>query len=177
KELEVVAESGVARRVMVDMGAPIFDPRRIPMAVKEGEEKDHVLLVDSRMLQLRGVSMGNPHAVYFTDDDPDDFPLEDIGPLVERDPLFPRRVNFEVARVRSDHLVEARVWERGAGITLACGTGACAVFAVARRKGLVDDRAVLALPGGHLEMREGDDMHIYMTGAAALVYTGEWSDD
>src|SRR4029077_7580116 len=133
--------------------------------------------VDGRELQISGVSMGNPHAVCFTDEDLDDFPLEAIGPLVERDRLFPRRVNFEIARVRSANQIEVRVWERGAGLTLACGTGACAVFAAARRKGFVDERAVLALPGGHLEMREGENGHIYMTGPAALVFSGECPDD
>ena len=177
KALDLVVENGVARRVVVDMGAPVFDPRRIPMAVDGAESTDVALQIDGRQLQLSGVSMGNPHAVYFSDEDLDDFPLETIGPLVERDRLFPRRVNFEIARVRSEHLVEVRVWERGAGITLACGTGACAVFAVARRKGFVVDRTVLALPGGHLEMREGENGHIYMTGPAAMVFSGDWPDD
>jgi diaminopimelate epimerase len=177
KELELVVESGVASRVVVDMGAPSFDPRRIPMAVESAEAKDYPLLIDGRQLQLSGVSMGNPHVVHFTDDDLDDFPLEAIGPLVELDRLFPRRVNFEIARVRSESQVDVRVWERGAGITLACGTGAGAVFAAARRKGLVGERAVLALPGGHLEMREGTNGHIYLTGPAALVFSGEWPDD
>jgi diaminopimelate epimerase len=177
KELELVVENGVARRVIVDMGAPTFLARSIPIAVEGPEVKDYPLQVSGQELLLNGVSMGNPHAIHFSDDDIDDFPLESVGPLVEHDRLFPRRVNFEIARVHDAGHVDVRVWERGAGITLACGTGACAVFAAARRKGVVAERAVLALPGGHLEMREGANEHIYMTGPAALVFSGEWPVD
>ncbi len=177
KPLELIVEDGTARRVVVNMGAPSFDPRSIPVKVAGSEMQDYPLEVDGRELLLNGVSMGNPHAVHFSDVDLDDFPLEALGPMVEHDQLFPRRVNFEIARIRSAGQVDVRVWERGAGITLACGTGACAVFAVARRKELVGERAVLTLPGGHLEMREGPNGQIYMTGPAALVFAGEWPDD
>jgi diaminopimelate epimerase len=177
KSLEVIAVDGTAGRVVVDMGAPSFDPKVIPVKIVGPEMRDYPIEVGGRALRLNGVSMGNPHAVHFSQDDLDDFPLEAIGPLVECDPLFPRRVNFEIARVRSPRQVDVRVWERGAGLTLACGTGACAVFAAARREGLVEERAVLTLPGGHLEMREGANGQIYLTGPAALVFSGEWPDD
>jgi diaminopimelate epimerase len=177
KPLELIVEAGTARRVVVNMGAPSFDPRGIPVKVAGPEMRNYPLEVAGRELLLNGVSMGNPHAVHFSDEDIDDFPLEAIGPLVEHDPLFPRRVNFEIARIRSAGQIDVRVWERGAGITLACGTGACAVFAAARRQELVGERAVLTLPGGHLEMREGTNGQIYMTGPAALVFAGEWPED
>ena len=176
KQLEIEAEDGRARRVVVDMGVPTFAPDTIPVLAEGSEGVDLRRSVDGFDLALTAVSMGNPHAVHFLDGDVQSFPLERVGPLVEHDPLFPRRVNFEIARVRSTEEVDVRVWERGAGITLACGTGACAVFAVARRKGLVGDRAHLRLPGGELDMRVGSSGQILMAGPATLVFTGEWPD-
>jgi diaminopimelate epimerase len=177
KHLEVEVEGGVARRVLVNMGVPTFDPLRIPIAVEAPEVVDLPRRYADQELQLTAVGMGNPHAVHFGTADARAFPLERIGPLVEHDPLFPRRVNFEVARAVSPERIEVRVWERGAGITLACGTGACAAFAAARRKGLVGGRAILALPGGELEMRVGPDGEILMAGPAEAVFWGETSDD
>lgn len=176
KELEIEAMGGKARRIVVDMGAPTFAPAQIPVVANGSAVVDLPHQVDGFNLALTAVSMGNPHAVHFLDDDVRAFPLERIGPLVEHDPLFPRRVNFEIARVRSREEVDVRVWERGAGITLACGTGACAVFAAARHKGLVEDRACLRLPGGELEMRVGPSGQILMAGPASLVFTGEWPE-
>lgn len=176
KRIEVEAEDGIARRVVVDMGRPEFDPLRVPVAVEAPEVVDLARRVGDRDLVLTAVSMGNPHAVHFGSEDVRAFPLERIGPLVEHDPLFPRRVNFEVARVVTPERIDVRVWERGAGITLACGTGACATFAAAVRKGLVGDRATLALPGGELEMRVGPEGQILMAGAAETVFTGEWPE-
>lgn len=174
--LEIEADDGVARRVVVDMGVPAFNPLRIPVAVEAPEVVDLRRTYLDRELKLTAVSMGNPHAVHFAESDPREFPLERIGPLVEHDLLFPRRVNFEVARAVSAHRIEARVWERGAGITLACGTGACATFAAARRKGLVGDHATVALPGGELDMRLGPSGQILMAGPAELVFVGEWPE-
>jgi diaminopimelate epimerase len=173
KRLELDISDGLARQVRVAMGIPSFDPDVIPLAVEAPAVDDLPLCVDGHELRLTVVSMGNPHAIQFVDDVAG-FPLERIGPLVERDPLFPRRVNFEIARPISNRRIEVRVWERGAGITLACGTGACAVYAAARRKGLVADSVTVALPGGELEMAVGLAGQIYLTGPATLVYTGEW---
>ena len=172
--ISLEVENGVARRATVDMGAPIFAPDRIPVAAAGDEIVDLPLSVDGVNLTVTAVSMGNPHAVHFLTSEPSTFPLERIGPLVEHDPLFPRRVNFEVARLTSLGVLDTRVWERGAGITLACGTGACAVFAAARRKGLVNDTAIVRLPGGELDMRVGPNGHILMTGPAEFVFSGEW---
>lgn len=176
KQIEVEAENGLARRVIVDMGTPEFDPLRVPVAVEAPEVVDLARRHGDRDLAITAVSMGNPHAVHFGDEDVRAFPLERIGPLVEHDRLFPRRVNFEIARVLSPERIEVRVWERGAGITLACGTGACATFAAARRKGLVGTRATLVLPGGELEMRVGSAGQILMAGAAETVFTGDWPE-
>ncbi len=174
KRLDLDVVGGQARRVRVDMGAPTFDPAKIPVAVDSERVVDLPHSVGEFALRLTAVSMGNPHAVHFMADDLAGFPLERIGPIVEHDRLFPRRVNFEIARAVTDRRIETRVWERGAGITLACGTGACAVYAAARYKGLVGDRAVVALPGGELEMATGPEGQVLMTGPADLVYTGEW---
>lgn len=174
KRVELETGEGRVRRVVVDMGRPNFTPAEIPILADGDVVIDLPRTVDGHALALTAVSMGNPHAIHFLADDPREFPLERVGPLVEHDALFPRRVNFEIARVRSRSAVDVRVWERGAGITLACGTGACAVFAAARRKDLIDDRAVLRLPGGELEMRNGPDGQILMAGPAEEVFTGEW---
>lgn len=174
KSIELEARDGLARRATVDMGVPVFDPARIPIVAGGTEVIDRSRAIGGQELRLTAVSMGNPHAIHFLTTDPREFPLERIGPLVEHDPLFPRRVNFEIARVSAPGSIEVRVWERGAGITLACGTGACAVFAAARRKGLVGDTALVRLPGGELDMRIGDQEQILMTGPAELVFSGEW---
>ncbi|HEX5418155.1 MAG TPA: diaminopimelate epimerase [Chloroflexota bacterium] len=172
--ISLEVEGGVARRATVDMGAPIFAPDRIPVRAEGAEVVDLPLTVDEVSLALTAVSMGNPHAVHFLADEPRDFPLERIGPRVEHAEQFPSRVNFEIARLTAPGQLDVRVWERGAGITLACGTGACAVFAAARRKGLVNGAAVIRLPGGELEMRSDEHGHILMTGPAELVFAGEW---
>ena len=176
KRLEIESDGDRFRRVVVDMGAPTFVPSEVPVLADGSEVVDFPLSVEGRNLALTAVSMGNPHAVHFLDEDVREFPLEQIGPRVEHDPLFPRRVNFEIANVKSPGEVDVRVWERGAGITLACGTGACAVFAAARRKGLIGDRAMLRLPGGELEMRIGPIGQILMAGPAEVVFAGEWPE-
>lgn len=176
KELEIEADGGEFRRVVVNMGVPTFTPAEIPILVDGSEVVDLRRSVDGFDLALTAVSMGNPHAIHFLDDDLAEFPLERVGPRVEHDPIFPRRVNFEIARVRATDEVDVRVWERGAGITLACGTGACAVFAAARRKGLIGARAELRLPGGRLEMREGPSGEVLMAGPATFVFAGEWPE-
>ncbi len=176
KRLMIEPKGNLADRVVVDMGRPEFDPFKIPVIVEGPEAVDYPLLVGDRQLYLTAVSMGNPHAVHFQDVSVDSFPLERIGPQVEHDALFPRQVNFEVARVESRERIAVRVWERGAGVTLACGTGACATFAAARRKGLVDERAILALPGGELELRVGPEGQMLMAGPAELVFAGEWPE-
>ncbi|MCL4535113.1 MAG: diaminopimelate epimerase [Bacteroidetes bacterium] len=176
RQLRIVAENGRARRVQVGMGAPILRPADIPVVAESTPVIDLPLSVDGADLQVTCVSMGNPHAVAFISDDPDTFPLNRIGPLVERHPLFPRRVNFEIVQVRSPREAKARVWERGAGLTLACGTGACAVAVAARLKGLTEPCLRLELPGGRLELAWDGAGEVLMTGPAETVFRGEWPE-
>lgn len=162
--------------VRVGMGAPTLEPREIPVAVNgPGPVQDHALEVGGYALSLSFVSMGNPHAVSFIDTPVADFPLETIGPIVENHPLFPERVNFEIVNVQSREAITMRVWERGAGLTMACGTGACAVVVASRIAGLVDDCVSVELPGGSLTIEWDGNMEsqVYMTGPARTVYAGQ----
>jgi diaminopimelate epimerase len=120
--------------------------------------------------------MGNPHAVHFTDTDIEAYPLHELGPKVERHELFPGRVNFGVARVLARDRIEARVWERGVGETLACGTGVSAVLVAARLKGLVDAEVTVLQPGGPLLLEWDGEGEVFLSGPAAEVYEGEWPD-
>jgi diaminopimelate epimerase len=163
------------RRVTVDMGAPGLDWRDIPLA-EEMDTKNVELQVgpiDAPLFHTPGcVSMGNPHVVFFVDD-AEAAPVREVGPLIEHHPLFPEGVNVGFAEVRSPERIRLRVWERGAGLTKACGTGACAALVAAHRRGLTDRRAVLELDGGELEIewRESDG-HVLMTGDVAVEFTG-----
>jgi diaminopimelate epimerase len=172
---QVFGEKGAVERVRVSMGVPRFAPRDIPV-LAEGEPplKDLPLDVEGERLAVTCVSMGNPHAVHFVERPVAEFPLERIGPKVEHHPLFPQRVNFEVARVLGRERMEARVWERGAGITLACGSGACASVVAAQLRGLVGERVDITLPGGALTIDWDGAGECYLTGPAELVFVGEW---
>lgn len=158
--------------VTVDMGAPHFDWKDIPMSSAVDTNK-FSFSVDGVSLEASAVSVGNPHCVVFVGD-ADNAPVSDVGPLIEHHPLFPERVNVEFATVQSRGRIRMRVWERGAGITQACGTGACATAVAAARRGLADRKVDVILDGGTLtiEWRESDG-HILMTGPATLAYRGE----
>ena len=163
-----------AARVL--MGAPRLVPAEIPVAL-EGKDVviDEPLKVAGREFRMTCVSMGNPHAVVFMDEPVDEFPLTEIGPMVEHHPLFPARVNFEIVNVLDgDKTLKTRVWERGSGITMACGTGACAVQVAARLNGLAGDRATIALPGGDLTVEWPGAGEVVMEGPVATVFDGEW---
>ena len=163
-----------AARVL--MGAPRLVPAEIPVAI-EGTDVviDQPLEVAGREFRMTCVSMGNPHAVVFMDEPVDDFPLTEIGPQVEHHPLFPARVNFEIVNVLDGgKVLKTRVWERGSGITMACGTGACAVQVAARLNGLAGDRATIALPGGDLTVEWPGEGEVVMEGPVATVFDGEW---
>lgn len=176
--LDLVRERGEVVAARVDMGRPRWRPAEIPVAVDgDGPVLDYPLTVDDVELRLAFVSMGNPHAVYFLDDDPDTFPLERIGPQVERHPLFPRRTNFQVVQVLDRRHVKHRVWERGAGITLASGTSAAAVCAVGYLKGLTESPLVDSLPGGDLLLEWDGVGPIFMTGPAVRVCEVEWNEN
>lgn len=162
--------------VTVDMGPPRLDWREIPMA-QAVETADFALPVAGRSDEFLhhavAVSMGNPHCVLFVED-PDAVPLSGIGPVIEHHPWFPYRTNVEfVSRPGADHL-RMRVWERGAGITLACGTGACAAVVAASLRGITGRKVTVTLDGGdlHIEWRESDG-HVLMTGPARFSFAGE----
>ena len=183
-------ERGELTHASVSMGSPILEPADVPvLAPGPGPVLHHPLTVGGRTFDLTFVSMGNPHAVAFIDEPVDEVPLHEIGPLVEHDPIFPNRVNFEIANVLapSRHsresgnpgpasVIAARVWERGSGLTQACGTGACAIAVAARLRGLTGDEVAVALPGGELTVRWPGHGDVVLNGPVAKVYEGTWPD-
>ena len=160
----------------VDMGEPILRPSVIPVDLTDESFPvvDYPLEVNGRKFLMTFVSMGNPHAVTFIEEDVSNFPLEDIGPVVENHKMFPNKVNFEVVNVVSETHLKVRVWERGSGITMACGTGACAVVVAAHMKGLVGDQVNIDLPGGMLGINWSGKGSILMEGPVEEVYRGQW---
>jgi len=170
--LKLEAENGVAKRVRVDMGEPILNGLDVPTTIDANPVVGHPVTVDGREFKFTAVSMGNPHCVIYVDDAVG-FDLATWGPKLEHHPLFPRKINVEFAKVNSRSQVDMRVWERGAGPTLACGTGACATLVASVLNGLTDRKATISLAGGDLfiEWNE-DDNHVYMTGPAEAVFTG-----
>lgn len=163
-------------RVRVDMGAPIFNPRDIPVAWPGAEALHAKVTLEDRTLEAACLSMGNPHAVLFVDD-PDAVDVAHIGPRIEWNPLFPNGTNTEFITVETPTRVRMRVWERGSGETLACGTGAAAVAVVARLLGGAEEHLTVALPGGELELEWSgsleDEKSVFMTGPAVESFSGE----
>ncbi|WP_018141089.1 diaminopimelate epimerase [Thioalkalivibrio sp. ALJ7] len=162
-------------QVRVDMGQPVFTPERIPL-VAEQEADAYTLDIQGHSITLGAVSMGNPHAVILVDD-VGHAPVAEIGPIIERHDSFPRRVNVGFAALRDRSHVDLRVFERGVGETLACGSGAAAAMAVLRRRGLVDDEVEVALPGGALVLSWNGQAAapVWLTGPATTVFNG-WID-
>ena len=172
---QTFGDERTVERVRVSMGAPRFAPADIPVLMEADPPIVGLPLeVAGHTLRLTCLSMGNPHAVHFLDSPVAVFPLEEVGPQVERHPLFPQRVNFEVAQVLAGDRMEARVWERGAGATLACGTGASAVMVAAHLHGLVGERVDITLPGGTLAIEWDGRGEVYLSGPAERVFAGEW---
>lgn len=169
-------------RIQVGIGVPKFAARDIPVKAEMGNAGlagtapilDYALKIDGHNLSLTLLSMGNPHAVHFIEHEVNEFPLLEIGPQVENHPIFPRRINFEIARIINRQKVQMRVWERGAGETLACGTGACAVAVAARLHNRIEDKVDIILPGGTLNLEWDGRGEVLMSGPAELVFTGEW---
>ena len=170
--------SSTVDRVRVDMGRAWLQADEIPV-VHEGPAPilHHEVVIEGRTFDLTCVNMGNPHAVWFTEDEVDDFPLTEIGPLIETHPDFPKKTNFEIVNVLAPGHLKMRVWERGVGITLACGSGACAVLVAARLRGLADPAATVSLPGGDLEIAwdglDDPSASVFMTGPASFSYAGQ----
>ena len=161
-----------AERVAVDMGVPNFDPRSLPFEAQGGERDPYALEVAGEVCQLGAVSMGNPHAVLAVAD-LDTAPVATLGPAIERHPRFPKRVNVGFLQVVARSEVRLRVYERGAGETLSCGTGACAAVAVGRRRGLLDGRVRVATRGGELQVDwEGPGEHAWLTGPTHISFEG-----
>ena len=176
RELEVETLAGIIRpkivgtQVEVDMGEPIIEGRKIPVEA-DGQIKNYPLMVGDKSYEVTCVSMGNPHCVLYLDDI-DSLNLEKIGPGFEHHPFFPKRVNTEFIKVISPSEVNMRVWERGAGETWACGTGACAVGVAGVITGRTERELTVHLKGGDLLIEWRDDNRVYMTGGAEEVFRG-----
>ncbi len=172
----VLAASGDLERITVDMGAPRLGWRDIPLA-REAVDTARVPFDPSQLAAglpawFGAVNMGNPHAVFFVGD-VEAHRLERVGPLLERDPLFPERANISLVAVAARNRLIQKVWERGAGLTLACGSGACAALVAAHRAGLADRKATVCLPGGDLLIEWTQDNRVLMTGGAATSFRGQ----
>lgn len=180
---------GRARRIRVDMGEPILEPAKIPVELPM-PTGDRVVNVSTEKcipfaqpaawidacgwdMQMTCVSMGNPHAVFYCRDVAT-VPLELIGGYIERLPIFPKRINVHFVQVQSPGEVIMRTWERGSGITLACGTGACSVCVAGALSGRTARQVLAHLPGGDLQLDWAADNHVYMTGEAVEVFSGDW---
>lgn len=183
-----IRENGVVIGARVSMGKPILNPAEIPVTVAPNLGRfvrdarvDYPLCVGGNELALTFVSMGNPHAVLFLEQPVEEFPLHEIGPYVEHNPIFPEGVNFEIVNIISPGKMRARVWERGSGETMACGTGACAIGVAANLLDIKQYNGVdrieplmVTLPGGNLNIDWDGMGEVFMTGPAREVFSGEW---
>lgn len=174
RTVKIVYENGAAAAFTVDMGAPEFVPDLIPVNAAGDRAFDLPVNVNGREVRVNCVSMGNPHAVIFVDEDLSDEEFNTLGPALSAHAIFPRHTNVEFVRVSSRGELYMRVWERGAGPTLACGTGACAALAAAHATGRADRTATVHLPGGDLLIEWTPGGPILMTGPAAAVFSGTW---
>ncbi len=177
KHLTLHLNGNIVERVTVDMGEPILSSQDIPVALPMSYVVSYPLEIENISFDVTCVSMGNPHAVIFVDD-MSRYDLHHIGALIEHYPLFPRRTNVEFVEILSPDSLKMRVWERGTGETMACGTGACASLVAAVLNGKSRRQATLHLQGGDLQIEWNEkDNHVYMTGDAVTVFEGEWPDD
>lgn len=174
KYLELTVEDGKVAKVRVNMGSPVLEATEIPVVASQSPVVDTPIAVDGREYRMTCVSMGNPHAIVYVDEMIDDETMAKIGPLFEHHERFPRRVNTEFVKVLDRERVQMRVWERGTGETLACGTGACAVTVASILNGLTEDDITVELLGGNLEIFwDREENVVYMTGPATTVFEGE----
>ena len=173
-------QDGKVITAKVAMGRPVLNPGDVPVNldaspdITEGPVVNYPFEMDGEDLPLTFVSMGNPHAITFMQQPVADFALHTIGPKVERHPMFPRRVNFEVVNLNGEGKLTARVWERGSGETMACGTGACAIAVAARLQGFSQGSLDITLPGGTLAIDWDGEGEVYLEGPAEEVFSGEW---
>lgn len=172
--LEVVDSK--VRYVTVDMGIASFSSKVIPV---EGEDRDVVdeeLRINGEILNYTAVSVGNPHCVVFRQDIDEEY-IKKLGPIIEKHRLFPNRINVQFARIIDRNRIDALIWERGAGYTLASGSSSCAVAAAAVKNDLTEPNVIVSMPGGELEIRVSDNWEIRMRGKVEEVYTGTFSQD
>jgi diaminopimelate epimerase len=176
--IKLYKATGEEARIQVSMGGPKFGAKDIPVVIENIVDikpiLDYPVIIRDMELSLSLVSIGNPHAIHFWSHQVSDFPLSQLGPEVEQLAIFPNRVNFEVARVIDRNHIEARVWERGIGETLACGSGACAIAVAAQLHGYIDNKVDIKLPGGILEVEWDRVGEVFLSGPAEVVFTGEW---
>jgi len=183
-KIKLERKDGKVVKFSVNMGKPRFTPEQIPVDTSAGQGrvvdiKNMIAYTDTvggMEMTLNLVSMGNPHAVFFIKTPVKDFPLDKMGPLVEHLSIFPQRVNFEVARVLDKNHIEARVWERGVGETLACGSGTCAITIASKVNGYTESKVDVTLPGGVLNAEWNGNGEIVLGGPAVTVYEGVWPD-
>ncbi|MDE6752795.1 MAG: diaminopimelate epimerase [Eubacterium sp.] len=175
KYIDVDVENGKVVSAKVDMGSPVLEAKKIPVLSENEKAVNEKITVDGKDYLMTCVSMGNPHAVVFTDIPVNEFPLEKIGPKFENNPVFPDRVNTEFVNITDRKNLNMRVWERGSGETLACGTGTCATVVAAILNGYADNDVTVHLIGGDLKIswsgNEADS--VFMTGPAETVFSGE----
>lgn len=187
KQARVYIKKGLVDKVKVNMGSPIFEVEKIPLNISllgKNFKTEHIqgklnliskkINIGKNTLELFFVSMGNPHAVCFINEDINDYALHNIGPIIENHRLFPNRTNFEIAYIRDRNNIVARVWERGVGETLACGSGACAIGVVAIKRNLVEEQVNIWMPGGKLEISWKNKGDVFLTGEVKEVFTGTW---
>lgn len=175
-DLELELVDGHVKKIRVDMGEPILDANRIPTTLSESPIVDMPLKIDGATYLATCLSMGNPHCVIFVDEPTDDLVLIE-GAKIEVSDYFPEKTNVEFAQVISETEIKQRTWERGSGETLACGTGASAVCVAGVLSNRTARRVTIHLPGGDLELEWNEtDNHVYMTGPAEEVFSGEWDE-
>ncbi len=179
RKVKAYMSGNKVRRAEVNMGLPRFQPEQIPVKLKVDiiPILNHPLVIDGQKLTLSILSMGNPHAVGFLSQPVAVFPLCEVGPKIEKHPMFPQRTNFEVARILSREKVEARVWERGVGETLACGSGASAIAVAAQLLDRVDGQLEIMLPGGTLTVLWDGVGEVLLAGPVEEVFSGEWLEE
>ena len=177
-KIELSRSNGSVSSVRASMGPARLRPSQVPVALEDGPDvvMDYPVELGDRTVPVTCVSMGNPHAVHFTDIPVDEFPLLDVGPRVENHPFFPARVNFEIVNIIDRTHVRSRVWERGVGETLACGTGACAIAVASCLHGLTDSPVNVQLPGGSLVIEWDGEGDVFLSGPAEYVFTGVWQE-
>lgn len=173
KGMQLFVENKEVKSVCIDMGKPILKPSDIPVALLLDEVINYPVMFSSEMYYINCISMGNPHTVIFSKDI-ENLYLEPVGRRIENDILFPERTNVEFVEILSSQHAKMRVWERGTGETLACGTGACAVLVAGVLNKLLNRKATISLLGGDLEIEWSEENnHVYMTGEAIIVFEGK----